>query len=169
MEELVCKRCHHTWVRRQEKLPSICPKCKSSNWDKEKQKKPRIHLTEDDIIELNKISLENIKAKKADKHETLNYRKLREIMEESKNIQGDVYDEAVYLLRSILQNHPFASGNRRTALVAATMLLHKNNEKNNIRNYEKQNRVLQGIRENYYSNEEIRKWLMEGEIHEFER
>lgn len=35
MEKLICKRCKHEWVRRQEKLPVKCPKCTSPYWDKD--------------------------------------------------------------------------------------------------------------------------------------
>jgi len=37
MEKLKCKRCGHTWIRRQEKLPTRCPKCTSPYWDKERK------------------------------------------------------------------------------------------------------------------------------------
>jgi len=33
-----CKRCGHNWASKQEK-PTICPKCKSPYWDKEKREK----------------------------------------------------------------------------------------------------------------------------------
>jgi len=29
---LECLRCGHTWLRRSERLPDICPKCKRRNW-----------------------------------------------------------------------------------------------------------------------------------------
>lgn len=31
-----CKRCYHEWATRQDH-PTICPKCKSPYWDKERR------------------------------------------------------------------------------------------------------------------------------------
>ena len=39
MKKLICKRCGHEWVRRQDKLPSKCPKCTSPYWDKERKER----------------------------------------------------------------------------------------------------------------------------------
>jgi predicted Zn-ribbon and HTH transcriptional regulator len=33
-----CKRCGHDWATRQE-TPTICPKCKTPYWDKERRRK----------------------------------------------------------------------------------------------------------------------------------
>ena len=33
-----CERCNHKWVPREESKPTVCPKCKSPYWDKEKRK-----------------------------------------------------------------------------------------------------------------------------------
>ncbi len=31
-----CERCGHKWVPRTERRPTICPKCKSPYWDKQR-------------------------------------------------------------------------------------------------------------------------------------
>ena len=31
-----CGRCEHIWLPRTERRPTICPKCKSPYWDKER-------------------------------------------------------------------------------------------------------------------------------------
>jgi hypothetical protein len=33
-QRLECKRCHHAWNARTERLPVQCPKCKSPAWDR---------------------------------------------------------------------------------------------------------------------------------------
>ena len=43
---LKCVLCGHTWTRRQEKLPAVCPSCKryewnNSNWEVERNVRPR--------------------------------------------------------------------------------------------------------------------------------
>lgn len=34
LPKLRCIRCGHTWPPRTEKLPRVCPKCKSPYWDR---------------------------------------------------------------------------------------------------------------------------------------
>lgn len=31
-----CKRCGHKWIPRTDSLPTICPRCKSPYWNKER-------------------------------------------------------------------------------------------------------------------------------------
>jgi len=31
-----CERCGHEWIPRNDDLPTICPKCKSPYWNKER-------------------------------------------------------------------------------------------------------------------------------------
>ncbi len=127
------------------------------------------HLTKKEIIEFNKLALKSIKVKKADKHEILNEYTIGHMVAECKAIQGDPYDEATCLLKNLIQKHPFASGNRRTAFIATMGFLERNNLKLNVEDNEKQVRVLQGIRENYYTDKEIKEWLKTGKIREFVR
>lgn len=37
LPHLSCFRCLHTWVPRTDKLPRVCPKCKSPYWEKERR------------------------------------------------------------------------------------------------------------------------------------
>ena len=34
-----CERCKHSWKRRSEAIPKVCPKCKSPYWNKARRKK----------------------------------------------------------------------------------------------------------------------------------
>ena len=36
-----CERCGHSWLPRSEEKPTICPKCKSPYWDKERKDKSK--------------------------------------------------------------------------------------------------------------------------------
>lgn len=127
------------------------------------------YLTAEEVVEYNKSVLDKIKVKKADGHKVIAEGALRFVMEECKGKQGDIYDVAVFLLKNLIQKHPFASGNRRTAWIAAERFLERNNHKLNVDNTREQVRVLQGIRENYYAEEEIKKWLTTGRIRKFKR
>lgn len=33
-----CLRCEHEWVPREDKLPKVCPRCKSHYWNKRVQR-----------------------------------------------------------------------------------------------------------------------------------
>jgi len=125
--------------------------------------------TNEEIIEYNKLVLENIKVKKADKPQVLSEIKLLEIISNCKKLKGDIYDKAVILLINLVRRHPFASGNRRTALFTAIKFLIDNNVQVKIKNDPIFARVLTGIREGFYSNLEVHNWLKNGKIREFKR
>jgi death-on-curing family protein len=127
------------------------------------------YLTVEEIIEYNKSVIQKIKVRKADSHKVIAEGALQSVIEECKKKDGDVYDVAVFLLKSLIQKHPFASGNRRTAWIATERFLELNAYKLNVDNSRKQAKVLQGLRENYYTDEEIREWLIMGKIRGFKR
>lgn len=90
-------------------------------------------------------------------------------MDDCEEYEGDIFDKAVILLKGLIQKHPFASGNRRTAFIVTKYFLQINNKKFGIKDQEKQARVMQGIRERYYSDNEIKEWIKNGKIREFKR
>lgn len=121
------------------------------------------------IIELNILALTLIKVKKADSPKVISTTKLRELIDECKQADGDVYDKAVVLLKGLIQKHAFASGNRRTALLATSYFLILNNAKSYIEDNPNNAKIMTGIRERYYADEEIKKWIQQGQIKAFER
>lgn len=122
----------------------------------------------EDIIEINKRVLQEIKVKKADRSRLmLSGRQILESMfRDVEANEGDVFDKAVILLKGIIQRHPFESGNRRTAISVTSSFLENNGEKLNIT---RDVNILQGMRENYYTHDEIKEWLKGGKIREFKR
>ena len=124
--------------------------------------------TVEGIIEINKKVLEEIKVRKADRSKLFPSGKeiLESIITKMKTKKGDVYGKAVILLKELIRKHPFESGNRRTAFVSVTAFLKINSKKINITHNEN---ILQGIRERYYNDIEIKKWLRGGKIREFKR
>lgn len=123
----------------------------------------------EDVIEFNKLILKEIKVKKADKPELLSYKALVESINACEKAKGDIYDKATCLLRNLIQKHPFASGNRRTAFAVTERFLIDNDTKPTISNEEANAKILKGIRKSYYSDEEIKNWLKTGKIRKFER
>lgn len=120
-------------------------------------------------MEYNKLVLIKIKVKKADQPKLLSYLKLQKIITDCKKLKGDFYDKAAFLLKEIIQGHPFASGNRRTALFVTLNFLKTNNIKTIIEDDPKYAKILTGIREGFYTNNDIIDWLKNGTIKKFER
>ena len=123
----------------------------------------------DDIIEFNALMLSIIRVKKADQHKVLSEGKIADCIEEAEDCEGDLYDKAAVLMFMLVKNHPFASGNRRTAFVTAKEFILKNKGKFKIPDDPLYARVMIGIRERYYSTEEIKEWIKNGKIRKFER
>ena len=121
------------------------------------------------IIEYNVLALTLIKVKKADRPAVLSSGRLDLIIKNCKELEGDLYDKAVCLLKGIIQLHPFASGNRRTAFIVTKEFLKENGGKFNIEDDPQQAKVMLGIRENYYTYEEIKEWIKHGKIKAFKR
>lgn len=121
------------------------------------------------IIEYNILALNILKVKKADKSEVLSYKKILDVIDSCINCKGDIYDKAVVLIKGLIQSHPFASGNRRTAFIVAKDFLVTNKAKIKIKDDPKHAKIMLGIRENYYTNEEIKEWLKNDKIKEFKR
>lgn len=121
------------------------------------------------IIELNLLALSVISVKKADQAKVLNKSRLLEVVENCRNFDGDLHGKAIVLLKGIIQKHPFASGNRRTAFLSMKYFLMENKLKLGIVDDPANAKVLQGIRENYYSEIELKEWIKNGKIRKFER
>ncbi len=128
-----------------------------------------LYPTVEKVIEYNVLALKLIKVKRADQPKILSHQKIVGIIEETKDSEGDIYDKAVVLLKGLIQKHPFASGNRRTAFIVAKEFLLSNQKAFNIEDNPTQARAMQGIRENYYTNEEVKEWIKHGKIREFKR
>ena len=127
------------------------------------------YLSVEKIIELNVLAINLIKVKKAYKAEVKSRQKITDSINETTGKQGDIYDKAVVLAKGLIQKHAFASGNRRTAFLAAKYFLIENSQKFGPKDDANQSKVMLGIREQYYSDEEIKGWLKNGKIKEFVR
>src|SRR3989338_9624002 len=116
------------------------------------------------IVEYNIMVLHLIKVKKADKPEVLSRQRISEVIEDCKTTNGGVYDKATVLLKGLTQKHPFASGNRRTAFIVTKEFILTNGHSFGIKDNPQDALVMQGIRERYYSDGEIREWMHHGKI-----
>jgi death-on-curing family protein len=121
------------------------------------------------IVRYNIIALSVFKVKRQDRPEVMSKAKISQIIEECKKLKGDVYDKAAFMMKSLVQRHPFASGNRRTAFIATAAFVDDNGAVFGIKNDPSYSKTMTGIRENFYKDEEIQQWIRTGEIREFER
>ena len=76
------------------------------------------YLTTDQIAAINRKVLADVKVKKADSFKVLSHLKITKLLENVETAEGDIYDKAIVLLKGLAQEHPFASGNRRTAMLS---------------------------------------------------
>jgi len=128
-----------------------------------------IYPRSDVIIKYNLLVLTLIKVKKADKAKVLSHQKIDDAINDAKKLEGDVYDKAACLLKGLIKNHAFASGNRRTAFMTVKDFLITNKKRFAIPDDPKYAKVMVGIREGYYTNQEIKEWIQNGQIKEFKR
>ena len=124
------------------------------------------YLAEEQITVINRDVVDRLRVKKADSFQVLSHSKLRKIVEEHRRASGDGTDKAAVLFRGLLQEHAFASANRRTAIVSLITFA-RMNRLGIVFHYEP--RVIQGIREGFYSDEEISEWIRGGEMRGFKR
>ena len=121
------------------------------------------------IVEYNLLALSFIKAKKADQAKILSRPRLDYIFGKCKELEGDIYDKAAFLFINLIRLHPFASGNRRTAFIVTKDFLTENGEKFKIEDSPSQAKIMVGVRESYYTDDEIKEWIKNGQIKEFKR
>ena len=102
--------------------------------------------TPEKIIEYNMLVLNMIKVKKADKAEVLSYARIAKVVNQCKETEGSIYDKAASLIKWLIQEHAFASGNRRTAFITIKDFINSNGGKFRIKDEARYARVMQGDR-----------------------
>ncbi len=128
-----------------------------------------VYPDEDTVVAYNALAITIFETKKADQAKVLSRSKLSGAIRKCKDSKGDLYRKAAILLKELIKAHAFASGNRRTALIATIYFVKKNRGKINIPNNPNNAKVLQGIREGYFTDEEIEGWIKNGKIKDFRR
>lgn len=123
----------------------------------------------EEIQYYNTIAIEMFRKSKHDQAKTISVSFIKKAVEKVKNIKGDLYDKAAVLLYELTLVHAFESGNKRTAFLTTKKFVLINKGKFNIPDTINNVRVMIGIRENYYSLDEIKKWIKNGKIKEFNR
>jgi len=128
-----------------------------------------LYPTADEIQYYNAIAIEMFRKSKRDQVKTISLAYIEKAIKKTKMDPGDLYDKAARLLIELTRIHAFESGNKRTAFLSAKKLVINNGGKFNIPDTINNVKVMIGIRENYYSQNEIKGWIMNGKIKKFER
>jgi len=128
-----------------------------------------VYPTVDEIQYNNTIAIEMFRRSKQDQAKTISVSYIQKSIEKAKMDPGDMYDKAARLLIELTRIHAFESGNKRTAFLSTKKFVLKNEGKFNIPDTIDNVKVMIGIRENYYSQNEIKEWIMNGKIKKFER
>jgi death-on-curing family protein len=128
-----------------------------------------VYPTVDEIQYYNTIAIEMFRKSKKDQAKTISISYLQQAIDTTKKTSGDLYEKAAHLLRELTHIHAFESGNKRTAFLATKKFVFNNGGKFNIPDTVNNVKIMIGIRENYYSQAEIRGWIVHGKIKKFER
>ena len=123
----------------------------------------------DQVIAYNALSLSRIRVKKADQHEVRSRAAICQVIAGAATTTGSVYAQAAVLLTGLVRAHAFVSGNRRTALLVTKDFLLANNAVFGVRDDPSNARILQGIREGFYTPKDLQEWLRTGDLHAFHR
>jgi len=125
--------------------------------------------TVEEIQYFNTIAIEMFRKSKHDEAKTINVSYIEKAVEKVKNKQGNIYEKAALIMYELTRIHAFESGNKRTAFLTTKKFVIKNEGKFNIPDSTDNVKVMIGIRENYYSLDEIKEWIKNGKIKEFRR
>ena len=128
-----------------------------------------IYPTVEEIQYNNTIAIEMFRRSKHDQAKTISVSFLQKIIDTVKSIPGDLYDKAALMLLELTQIHAFESGNKRTAFLTTKKFVITNGERFRIPDRESNVKVMIGIRENYYTEKEIKEWIKHGKIKAFRR
>jgi death-on-curing family protein len=128
-----------------------------------------VYPTVDEIQYYNTIAIEMFRKSKRDQTKTISTSYIQTAIDKTKMNSGDIYDKAARLLIELTRIHAFESGNKRTAFLTTKKFILKNEGKFNIPDTVNNVKVMIGIRENYYSQDEIKEWIVHGSIKKFKR
>ncbi len=128
-----------------------------------------IYPTVEEIQYNNVIAIEMFRRSKHDQAKTISVSYIQKVIDLVKGEPGDIYDKAATLLFELTRIHAFESGNKRTAFLTTKKFVITNGERFRIPDKESNVRIMIGIRENYYTQKEIKEWIKHGKIKTFTR
>jgi len=120
-----CYRCYHTWIRRSEKLPKVCPKCKSPYWNKPKKKTPKqlIVPTSDTIIKFHDEIIKKSGGELGVRDDGGIYNSISKLLNHQQKNRRDPESIGAFAINEFSKRHYFIDGNKRTAYAIAKIFM----------------------------------------------
>ncbi len=116
-----CQRCYHSWKRRREQLPKVCPKCKSPYWNKPRKRSSReviLRLVKE-IIRTHTNIIKLSGGLKGTREAGGIYNSTSKMLNYQLRHRGDSIGLGAFILDDFAKRHYFNDGNKRTAYVLA--------------------------------------------------
>lgn len=111
------------------------------------------------IISNNKLVLKKFPVSKADRFKLLSREKILKVSKGVRKIEGDIEDKAGYLFKELAIQHPFDSGNKRTAYFSANQFISKNKGYFIAKKRDKQKLFVHKIKHGEVSDKDISNWF----------
>lgn len=124
--------------------------------------------TEDQVIETNRVILDEIKVSPSEKHNLLSRDDISKAISKARDFKDNIWGKAAVLLQELIREHAFLNGNRRTAFAVTKVFLEENGKSLKIARRPDE-RTLIGIRIRFYTIDEIKEWLKGNAIREYHR
>jgi len=120
-----CFRCYHTWKRRKEKPPKVCPKCKSPYWSKPRKRVSKQFLLNmvDTIIHLHDAIIKLSGGEKGIRDEGGIHNSTYKLLIHQNKNQKKPISIGAFTLNEFAKRHYFIDGNKRTAYVLAKVFM----------------------------------------------
>jgi len=128
-----------------------------------------IYPSVEEIQYNNTITIEMFRRSKHDQAKTISVSFIKKSIDSVKATPGDLYDKAAVLLLELTRMHAFESGNKRTAFLTTKKFVITNGGRFKIPDKESNVKIMIGIREKYYTENEIKGWIEHGKIKAFKR
>jgi len=120
-----CHRCYHTWKRRNEKQPKVCPKCKSPYWYKPRKRavKELILKLKEDIIQIHNSIIRESGGIIGVRDDAGIYNSIYKFLNYQYRHQKDATGLGAFILNEFAKRHYFNDGNKRTAYAIAKIFM----------------------------------------------
>ena len=117
----------------------------------------------------NTIAIEMFRRSRLDQAKTISIAYIQKAIDLTMAENGDLYHKAARLLIELTRLHAFESGNKRTAFLTTKKFIVENGGAFCIPDTESNVKVMIGIRENFYTHQEVKEWILHGTIKAFKR
>jgi len=157
-----CFRCYHSWERRRERLPKVCPKCKSPYWNKPRKKglKKLIEGMNKMIKNIHNGIIRISGGENGIRDEGGIHNSLYKLLSYQNRNKTNPSNIGAFALNEFAKRHYFTDGNKRTAFAIAKILMLVNKCHLKIKYREATDFIIKVAKyESKITFDEIKKWI----------